>query len=67
MQRYNADMELEDAVHTSLLTLREGFEGEVRVCVFLCGFLRYIGISAPHPLTRIVLCWLWAADDGKEH
>ena len=28
-QRYAEDMELEDAVHTSLLTLREGFEGEM--------------------------------------
>ena len=28
-KRYAADMELEDAVHTALLTLREGFEGEM--------------------------------------
>lgn len=28
-KRYSEDMELEDAVHTSLLTLREGFEGEM--------------------------------------
>ena len=28
-QRYTEDMELEDAVHTALLTLREGFEGEM--------------------------------------
>lgn len=28
-KRYNADMELEDAIHTSLLTLREGFDGEM--------------------------------------
>lgn len=28
-KRYAEDMELEDAVHTSLLTLREGFEGEM--------------------------------------
>lgn len=34
---------------------------------WVCGFIRYIGISAQHPLTRIVLCWLRAADDGKEH
>lgn len=25
--RYNDDLELEDAVHTALLTLKEGFEG----------------------------------------
>ena len=29
MQRYSDDMELEDAIHTALLTLREGFEGEM--------------------------------------
>jgi 20S proteasome subunit alpha 2 len=29
LQRYSEDMELEDAVHTALLTLREGFEGEM--------------------------------------
>jgi len=28
-KRYADDMELEDAVHTALLTLREGFEGEM--------------------------------------
>jgi len=27
--RYNDDMELEDAVHTAILTLKEGFEGIV--------------------------------------
>ncbi|CAG8598885.1 18556_t:CDS:2 [Dentiscutata erythropus] len=28
-KRYNDDMELEDAVHTSILTLKEGFEGQM--------------------------------------
>jgi len=28
-RRYTEDMELEDAIHTALLTLREGFEGEM--------------------------------------
>jgi hypothetical protein len=28
-KRYNDEMGLEDAVHTSLLTLKEGFEGQV--------------------------------------
>ena len=28
-KRYQDEMELEDAVHTALLTLREGFEGEM--------------------------------------
>jgi 20S proteasome subunit alpha 2 len=27
--RYNDDIELEDAVHTSILTLKEGFEGQM--------------------------------------
>jgi 20S proteasome subunit alpha 2 len=28
-KRYNEDMELEDAIHTALLTLKEGFEGQI--------------------------------------
>ena len=28
-QRWNAEMELEDAVHTAMLSLKENFEGEV--------------------------------------
>ena len=28
-KRYSDDMEVEDAVHTALLTLKEGYEGEV--------------------------------------
>lgn len=28
-RRYREDMELEDAIHTALLTMREGFEGEM--------------------------------------
>ena len=28
-RRYQEEMELEDAIHTALLTLREGFEGEM--------------------------------------
>jgi len=28
-KRYNEDMELEDCIHTGLLTLKEGFEGEM--------------------------------------
>lgn len=28
-RRYNDELELEDAIHTALLTLREGFEGEM--------------------------------------
>jgi 20S proteasome subunit alpha 2 len=28
-KRYNAEMELEDAIHTAILTLKEGFEGAI--------------------------------------
>ena len=28
-KRYNKDMEMDDVVHTALLTLKEGFEGEM--------------------------------------
>jgi len=28
-KRYNDKMELEDAIHTAILTLKEGFEGEM--------------------------------------
>jgi 20S proteasome subunit alpha 2 len=28
-KRYNDDVELDDAIHTALLTMREGFEGEM--------------------------------------
>jgi 20S proteasome subunit alpha 2 len=27
-KRYNPNMELEDAIHTALLTLKEGYEGK---------------------------------------
>ena len=28
-KRYSAELELEDAVHTAILTLKEGFEGQM--------------------------------------
>merc|ERR1712183_803957 len=28
-KRYSDDMELEDAIHTAILTLKEGFEGQI--------------------------------------
>jgi 20S proteasome subunit alpha 2 len=28
-KRYNEDMEIEDAIHTAILTLKEGFEGQI--------------------------------------
>lgn len=38
-KRYNEEMELDDAVHTALLTLREGFEGCVALRVVVSSFL----------------------------
>ena len=29
LHRYSEDLELEDAVHTAILTLKEGFEGQM--------------------------------------
>lgn len=29
MIRYSEEMELEDAIHTAILTLKEGFEGQM--------------------------------------
>merc|ERR1712176_1729087 len=39
-KRYQEDMELEDAIHTALLTLREGFEGEMNAGNIEVGILR---------------------------
>mmetsp|Transcript_1009 Transcript_1009/g.1554 ORF Transcript_1009/g.1554 Transcript_1009/m.1554 type:complete len:236 (+) Transcript_1009:98-805(+) len=39
-KRYQDDMELEDAIHTALLTLREGFEGEMNCKNIEVGVLR---------------------------
>ena len=32
-KRYKADMELEDAIHTALLTLKEGYEGKIEIWI----------------------------------
>mmetsp|Transcript_63622 Transcript_63622/g.75276 ORF Transcript_63622/g.75276 Transcript_63622/m.75276 type:complete len:238 (+) Transcript_63622:135-848(+) len=39
-KRYQEDMELEDAIHTALLTLREGFEGEMNANNIELGVVR---------------------------
>lgn len=39
-KRYQDDMELEDAIHTALLTLREGFEGEMNASNIEVGVVR---------------------------
>jgi 20S proteasome subunit alpha 2 len=40
-KRYDDNMELEDAVHTAILTLKEGFEGQVHnsSCIKQCSLL----------------------------
>jgi len=45
-KRYNEEMELDDAVHTALLTLREGFEGYVSLLCLL-GFFLFLLPSLP--------------------
>jgi 20S proteasome subunit alpha 2 len=39
-KRWTSDMELEDAIHTALLTLREGFEGEMTAHNIEVGIVR---------------------------
>ena len=40
-KRYSEDMELEDAIHTALLTLKEGFEGQISGSnIEVCGWPR---------------------------
>jgi 20S proteasome subunit alpha 2 len=42
-KRWTTDMELEDAIHTALLTLREGFEGEMNAHNIEVGVVRVGG------------------------
>jgi 20S proteasome subunit alpha 2 len=42
-KRWTPDMELEDAIHTALLTLREGFEGEMTANNIQVGIVRKDG------------------------
>jgi 20S proteasome subunit alpha 2 len=42
-KRWTADMELEDAIHTALLTLREGFEGEMNAHNIEVGIVKQDG------------------------
>ncbi|CAD8193939.1 unnamed protein product [Paramecium octaurelia] len=39
-KRYNADMEIEDAINTALLTLKEGFEGQMTATNIEVGVIR---------------------------
>jgi len=59
-KRYNDDISLEDAIHTALLTLKEGFEGQMTektieigvVTVPSAGDLEQGGLSRPKPTFR---------------
>ena len=49
--RYSEDLELEDAVHTAILTLKEGFEGQMtedNIEIGICneGGFRYTSMRA---------------------
>lgn len=48
-KRYQEDMELEDAIHTALLTLREGFEGEMNAHNIQVGVVRNAKFSILTP------------------
>lgn len=43
-KRYKADLELEDAIQTTLLTLKEGFEGTMTATNIEVGVVRSDGI-----------------------
>ena len=52
-KRWTADMELEDAIHTALLTLREGFEGEMTASNIQVAVAKANGtfhVLAPHQI-----------------
>jgi 20S proteasome subunit alpha 2 len=48
-KRFSEDMELEDAIHTALLTLREGFEGEMSAHNIEVGVVRHSKFSVLTP------------------
>lgn len=48
LHRYNDDISLEDAIHTALLTLKEGFEGQMTEKTIEIGI-----VSVPAPEDRV--------------
>ncbi|KAK3281620.1 Protein phosphatase PP2A regulatory subunit B [Cymbomonas tetramitiformis] len=53
-KRYNEEMELEDAIHTALLTLKEGFEGQIsgnNIEVGIIGDDRQFRVLTPAEIT----------------
>lgn len=48
---YNKDLELDDAVHTAILTLKEGFEGQITADNIEVGFCDQNGFRRLDPAT----------------
>lgn len=63
MFRYNGALELEDAIHTAILTLKEGFEGQMNednIEVGICdqnGFRKLSPGEIKDYLASILLWW----------
>ncbi|KAJ2017342.1 Proteasome subunit alpha type-2 [Coemansia sp. RSA 376] len=55
-KRYNGDMELEDAVHTAILTLKEGFEGQMTEQSIDVGIISTIPSAQAGESTPVFLC-----------
>lgn len=45
-KRYNDDLSLEDAIHTAILTLKEGFEGQMTENTIEIGVMGTVGVGA---------------------
>ncbi|MBW0535634.1 hypothetical protein O181_075349 [Austropuccinia psidii MF-1] len=45
-KRYNEDLSLEDAIHTAILTLKEGFEGQMTEKTIEIGIMGTVGVGA---------------------
>jgi 20S proteasome alpha/beta subunit len=58
-KRYNEEMELEDAIHTALLTLKEGFEGEMtQDTVEIGSFTRVLADCRHCERARAAFTWI---------
>jgi len=45
-KRYNDELSLEDAIHTAILTLKEGFEGQMTEKTIEIGVMGTVGVGA---------------------
>jgi 20S proteasome subunit alpha 2 len=46
LNRYNDELSLEDAIHTAILTLKEGFEGQMTEKTIEIGVMGTVGVGA---------------------